>query len=543
MSQEEKIRRLNEALKSTGENEAESQQGNEMAPWEVQSLIMALGVDDQERLLVKHVENFAEWQKLVGKVGLVDCGVFSKHSEFLRSHYGLQVFVAHRGTGDRRGTVTYLTPCLPYGWGDHQEEELELFDEKPEHQDVGFGVAREITAPEALTDGERARFVEMLTALAMPGWEPGGSDAEKQALLDRAAGTLTMLTHVRVEQCAKMHQEDRKVDARFLLQQPTPKHNRIISATMPEVTTRLAWALRVNAVDLVASIEIEAAFRLVADTLRLCNVFGKGEHADITRLPKELVDLIEEHLIAEKVAAVTERRAHCRSLEECFSSFCSHWEKHMTDAQKLEMVNEVLEEQGMPTVKSHLETAAQGAVHIINNGIMTYESDCWKPAHIILQDEWQTLVGKAGAGCHDQGMITKTRDFVLKHFGLEIFVAHKQNQMVNAYNTFAYLTLPDDPEPFAASQSYQVCVSDSKKDRPSDFYDYSPPEASFAHEVNGFRLLTKSEEDRFLKMLVSLRMPGWERTTSEVENQKLRARATPKPTILARAIQMDTGRD
>ncbi|KAK5706239.1 hypothetical protein LTR97_001226 [Elasticomyces elasticus] len=304
---------------------------------------------------------------------------------------------------------------------------------------------------------------------------------------------------------------------------------------MPEVITRLAWAVKVDPADLVAFIEIEAAFRPVTDTLRLCNVFGKGEHAHITRLPKELVDLIEEHL--DKVGARSERRAHCRSLEECFSSFCSHWEKHMTDEQKLELVNEVLEEGGMPTVKSHLETAAQGAVDVILDGIRTFESDCWKPAHILLQDEWQTLVGKVGAGCHNQGVITQTRDFVLKHFGLEIFVAHGRSDMVNAYDTFAYLIFPDNPGPVAATQSYEICVSDTRKGRPYEFYDYSPPEDSFAHEVNIFPVLTKSEKDRLLKMLVSLRMPGWEWTTSEDENQKLRERATPKPMILARAIQ------
>ncbi|KAK5703650.1 hypothetical protein LTR17_021926 [Elasticomyces elasticus] len=310
---------------------------------------------------------------------------------------------------------------------------------------------------------------------------------------------------------------------------------------MPEVTTRLAWAVRVNPADLVASIEIEAAFRPVADTLRLCNVFGKGEFADITRLPKELVDHIEEYLIADKAAAKDERRAHHQSLAECCAGHCSPWEKHMTEEVRLALVNDVLHQLGRPAVDSLDETGAQAAVDIMRNQILWHQEDYVKAAHVSTQDEWQKLVGKAGAESHDQGVITKTRDFMLKHFGLVIFVAHRGRGHGNAHDTFAYLTLPEDPKTNATTHSYEVRVGDSKKDTPCEFYDYSSPEESSAHEVNNFPILTKSEGDRFLKLLVSLRMPGWKWTTSEFENQKLRTRALPKPMILARVIRMDMG--
>ncbi|KAK3638334.1 hypothetical protein LTR56_013163 [Elasticomyces elasticus] len=217
MSDSEKLIRLNGALHKTGEDELKSLQESGLAPWKVESFVMelyldgkehlGLGVDEQERLLDTHAENVEEWQTLVGKAGLVDCGLFSRHSEFLRRYYGLEVFVAYSSSWDRGRAITYLT--LPDGRGRDSRTEVELFDEKPEHQGVGFGVACEIVTPKELTDGQKARFVEMVTGLAMPDWELADSEDEKRAL---AAPMLTMLTHVGIEQCSRVHQEDRKID-------------------------------------------------------------------------------------------------------------------------------------------------------------------------------------------------------------------------------------------------------------------------------------------------------------------------------------------
>ncbi|KAK5723718.1 hypothetical protein LTR15_005418 [Elasticomyces elasticus] len=220
MSDAEKLTRLNGVMKRLGKDEVKSLQESQLAPWKMQSFVMEqypdgkghqeLGVGVEKHLLDKHAENIEEWRQLVGKVALLDCELLSKHSDFVRRYYGLEVFAAHRDSGDRQETCTYLV--LPDESSRHRETDLERFDERPDHQEIGFGVAREINAPEELTDGEKSRLVEMLTGLAMPGWD-SGNDEEKQELLDWAAGTLKMLTYVRVEQCSRRHQEDRKVDA------------------------------------------------------------------------------------------------------------------------------------------------------------------------------------------------------------------------------------------------------------------------------------------------------------------------------------------
>ncbi|KAK5723604.1 hypothetical protein LTR15_005303 [Elasticomyces elasticus] len=299
---------------------------------------------------------------------------------------------------------------------------------------------------------------------------------------------------------------------------------------MPEVTTRLAWAVKVDPVDLIAYLEAEVRFRPVADTLRLCNVFGKGKKADITRLPKEMVDLIEEFLIVDMVAVRTERQARCQSLCECFGGLCLPYTKHMTDEQKLDTVNQELVRRELPMVSSLNDHRAARIV----NGFAT-DRDYMEHLSWCIS-EWQELLGKVGASYHHQGLVTKTRNFVLKNFGLEIFLAHGQTCENNGYGSIAYLTLPDAPG-LSAAYKWSVRVDDCGKGAPYERFDHSPPEDSWAHKVAIKAVLSLSEKNRFLKMLRSLGLPGWELTDSSAFNEVVRAKAMPQLTVLARAIR------
>ncbi|KAK3634434.1 hypothetical protein LTR56_015313 [Elasticomyces elasticus] len=207
LSDSEKLLRVNEALKKSGEDEVESM----IEQWEIKStlvprLIERFALEERQDLLDRHAMNVEEWRQLVGRKGLVDCGLFSKHSEFVRRYYGLVVFVTHTGSNYRGRTLTYLN--LPDGTRRYRATKVERFDETPEHQEVGFGIARAVSAPQDLTEGQEARFVRMLTGLAMPGWKLGASNQEQQLQRILATPELTMLTHVRMEQCSRLHQEN-----------------------------------------------------------------------------------------------------------------------------------------------------------------------------------------------------------------------------------------------------------------------------------------------------------------------------------------------
>ncbi|KAK4891736.1 hypothetical protein LTR27_009744 [Elasticomyces elasticus] len=235
---------------------------------------------------------------------------------------------------------------------------------------------------------------------------------------------------------------------------------------MPEVTTRLAWAVPVDPVDLIVYLEAEVNFRPVADTLRLCNVFGKGAKAAITKLLKEMVDLIEEFLIVDMVAVRTERQARCQSLCECFGGLCLPYTKHMTDEQKFDTVDQELAERGLPMVSSLEDNSAADIVNeFTTDRDCNFWYDCWKPDHAKCIAEWQELVGKVGDSDLHQGLVTETRNFVLGNFGLEIFLAHGQTGEKNAYLTLAYLTLPDARR-VDASHTWCVCVDDCNEGAP-----------------------------------------------------------------------------
>ncbi|KAK5677089.1 hypothetical protein LTS10_010278 [Elasticomyces elasticus] len=310
---------------------------------------------------------------------------------------------------------------------------------------------------------------------------------------------------------------------------------------MPEVTTRLAWAVPVDPVDLIVHLEAEVNFRPVANTLRLCNVLGKGAKAAITRLPKEMVDLIEEFLIADKVAARAERRAHCQALCECFGGVCFPYTRHMTDEQRLVTVNQQLGELVVPAVSSLDDSRAAHAVSYLptdsTNAVSLSHQECWKADHARCAQEWQDLVGKVGDPDYSQSVVMdNTHNFVLKNYSLEIFLAHGQTSENNGYESIAYLALPEALRGIA-SHTWSLCVDDCGKGAPYKHFDHSPPEDSWAHEVTIPAVLSLSEQDRFWKMLRDLQMPGWEMTGSSENNEKLRAKAMPKTTMLARAIR------
>ncbi|KAK4958834.1 hypothetical protein LTR10_003631 [Elasticomyces elasticus] len=197
LSDSEQLTRVNEALKERSEDEAESVIAeSEIMYVMVPRLIERFGLEERKDLLDRHAMNVGEWRQLVGKAGMVDCGLFGKHSKFVRRYYGLEVFVANSGREGRWRTSTNL--ILPNDKANRSATEVERFDERRECQKVSPGAPCEKWAPEEPTEDEKALFTAMLTGLAMPGWESRAGEDEKQRLRARAAPRLSMLTYIRI---------------------------------------------------------------------------------------------------------------------------------------------------------------------------------------------------------------------------------------------------------------------------------------------------------------------------------------------------------
>jgi hypothetical protein len=58
-------------------------------------------------------------------------------------------------------------------------------------------------------------------------------------------------------------------------------------------------------------------------TLRLCNRFGKGKHARVAKLPKEIIDMIEQQLLVQHLnTSSTQKAVDWPSRYCCFESSC-----------------------------------------------------------------------------------------------------------------------------------------------------------------------------------------------------------------------------
>ncbi|KAI7558996.1 hypothetical protein KC317_g10652, partial [Hortaea werneckii] len=84
----------------------------------------------------------------------------------------------------------------------------------------------------------------------------------------------------------------------------------------------LAWAVPVRPDTLGAHLEAYAAGLPAITALRLCHRFGTGDAAHITRLPRELILLIEEYVHAANWHLRSKRDCEWRSTFTCFESQC-----------------------------------------------------------------------------------------------------------------------------------------------------------------------------------------------------------------------------
>ncbi|KAK5677082.1 hypothetical protein LTS10_010271 [Elasticomyces elasticus] len=305
---------------------------------------------------------------------------------------------------------------------------------------------------------------------------------------------------------------------------------------MPTITNRLAYAVAVNAADLVTHIEAEAQFRPVVTTLRLCNVFGQGDDAHITRLPKELVDMIGDELAAEQISKRSERRTAARQMSKCFSQDCIPLHDHITLYLRLALVNDVLEDWGEAAADSLLDDRVDDAeAEIIDEG-MDWEVDDWKMGHTSNVRGWQGLVGKLGND-DNYGLFTKHREFLLQQYRLEVLVSHRHDGdgrehdgYQGIYTTLAYLVLPA----VNGRQRSEYTDAVLEKENADDSY---PVEDACTNDIKIPLVPSLEKKTRFFKMLTSLGLPGWKLGISDEEDEKLRKRAIPKLKLLTRIVE------
>ncbi|KAK5677087.1 hypothetical protein LTS10_010276 [Elasticomyces elasticus] len=298
---------------------------------------------------------------------------------------------------------------------------------------------------------------------------------------------------------------------------------------MPTVSTRLAYALLVNVVDLVVAIESDAQLRPAIQALKLCNRFGGI--APITILPTELIDLIKDDLTANILAATDQRRNELDKLYGCVTETCLDSPSlHMSAEQQLDRVNEAREMCKLPRRDSLAGWRSEDLESWIQELGSKYDKED-SLVHVRQVAEWYKLVGRPEDE-HD-GLFNKQQDVVRRYFGLEIFVAYSASSIDAGAGTDVYLTLPEEREGPNAIQDAHVLEDRCGRGSCNGCATRSTAE-SFARAIDMPRALSVSEAARFPKMLNELHVPGWELGNGDVEDEATRKRATPRLTLLVK---------
>ncbi|KAL2029653.1 hypothetical protein VTO58DRAFT_108845 [Aureobasidium pullulans] len=97
---------------------------------------------------------------------------------------------------------------------------------------------------------------------------------------------------------------------------------------MGDTTAALVWGIPVRISNLLCSVDAFHKAIPTIQTLRLCNQFGQGENARITKLPKELIAFIEEELLAIHRQEEESRNGGWAQTYRCFEGSCRLYEEH-----------------------------------------------------------------------------------------------------------------------------------------------------------------------------------------------------------------------
>lgn len=276
---------------------------------------------------------------------------------------------------------------------------------------------------------------------------------------------------------------------------------------MPTTRVEVAWAVPVKIEQLGAHLEAYTSLQTTLNALRLCNRFGSGTQATITKLPIELVQQIERHMIEEKQEELMP--AWTRDFR-CWQNVCQPID-HMKDVEILEFYNEIQDAQSevddcgccytmkvaMRATDHVREFVAERLDEMSDDG----EDGMWRGEHDDRIEAWHKRVGSPTNP--SRGRFDDFSKVLMKHFGLNVWITHVQESREleyanenTAYTTKAFLHLPQ-----AASIQY---------DFKPHVIDYAwsgtrrPTEAGFTSQISVPAPLPVKQVGRFVRVLKAL---------------------------------------
>jgi hypothetical protein len=260
------------------------------------------------------------------------------------------------------------------------------------------------------------------------------------------------------------------------------------------LTTLLFTAIQVDILSLGTHLEAYANLQPTFNSVRLCNRFGRGPHANITMLPPELISIIEDFLIIEERAKLLRQW----SIDfRCYRLLCDPVDHVTKDQFKKYLKTARLDE----TMGEDPSTPRLSAKERVLNYLVD-EFGEWCDTHFDRQHSWQDRCGMQSAW--RRGIFTQHEDILKKHFGLDVWISHVRLDdypeenfwetcwgLEPAHTTVAYLTLPGAARRFKSST-----LSEFERDE-KDFYI----ESGYGMPVHVPIPLSNSARARFKRMM------------------------------------------
>jgi len=196
---------------------------------------------------------------------------------------------------------------------------------------------------------------------------------------------------------------------------------------MPSLDVHLAWATPVKIETLGAHLEAYVNLLPIINTLRVCNRYGKGPKAAVTRLPPELVDAIEQYLITTERLRLLEEWT---SLPKCWYEECEPHE-HFTEQELLEAWQTVVFDAVPVLTKADYKLVDKRLFdEYLQTGLDQEEwydlRDEADDEHQDRQGQWFDKVGSPERAW--RGYLGDQAALFREHFGLDIWTSHVQRE-------------------------------------------------------------------------------------------------------------------
>ena len=197
----------------------------------------------------------------------------------------------------------------------------------------------------------------------------------------------------------------------------------------------IAWVLSVSGTALGANLQTYLGLLPILNRLRLCHRYGQGPDVAINRLPVEIIDQIEEHLVRDaRSHYLTEWEKDAQCFQYTCQAHCHFTEEELDEyhsqvnapVEPLDHFYQVSQQSG--TIEKTLAASSEEYVS-------------WEERHDRRQKNWSSHFGP-------NGFFARHQELVREHFGLEIWFSNFDHpadtfSRAGVDMTTAFLVLPD----------------------------------------------------------------------------------------------------